>query len=221
MATAGEPLLFDGISGKVGSSVFVRTRRGQVVRVRVRPANPQTVSQTAFRDLMAAAASAGSALSASDAALWKVAAALIVKRNRTNGSIYSPSWFNYFCSLAVPYLLFNPGGSAPTSPPAAPFDAPQFAVSVSGGAGSVTFSGAVVQPADTTTEFYLQPLVSPNRSPLLDKYRFQSVDAFPVGGSHDVVVSADPGLYAAAVKFGKISTGQEGTLLELGKVTVT
>lgn len=70
------------------------------------------------------------------------------------------------------------------------------------------------------TEFLLQPLAGPNRTPQAGAYRSHGFFAFVAGTlSHDVDVP--PGTYAAAYRFVNSATGQESGLVSLDVQQVT
>ena len=71
MAHGEASVLFNPLSGKAGSVVFVHGKHGIIVRPRTTPANPRTPGQTGARSALAHASAAFSALTPTQAHQWE------------------------------------------------------------------------------------------------------------------------------------------------------
>lgn len=91
--------LIGQLSGKAGALVASRNRFTSYFRTRVTPINPNTVAQQTVRNSLAWIASRWSAsLSNTQRASWNAAAEGITLYNSL-GNAYTPSGFDYFCSV--------------------------------------------------------------------------------------------------------------------------
>jgi len=201
-----------GIRGSAGNVTYVETPFGVSIRDRVIPRDPRTPAQEAARERMTLAARAWKALSLAEARSWREYAAALDQQ---------PPWRpakaqTRFVELAIRFLQVNAGGVIPRSPPANPFAGDGLVVSVEGLVGAVRFAASQPNSPDVTTELLVQRLVSVHRRTYLERYRTQGFHAF--GPSAEVGVR--PGLYACAVRFVRVSTGQATGLVELGLVKV-
>ncbi|RYG17545.1 hypothetical protein EON82_23730, partial [bacterium] len=110
MATLTEGLLGGGLRGKSGNAVYVRTKRGTVVRDRVIPRDPMTPAQVAARQRQARAARAWGELEPSEVAAWTAyARSLNLQPN------------NAFATLYKVLLRLDSAAPVPATPPSHPF----------------------------------------------------------------------------------------------------
>mgnify|MGYP000853982581 FL=1 len=201
-----------GIRGSAGNVTYVETPFGVSVRDRVIPRDPRTPAQEAARERMTLAARAWKALSLAEARAWREYAAALDQQ---------PPWRpakaqTRFVELAIRFLQVNPQGTIPRLPPATPFAGDGLVLGAEGLVGAVRFAASQPNSPDVTTELLVQRLVSVHRRTYLERYRTQGFHAF--GPPADV--SLRPGLYACAVRYVRMSTGQATGLVELGLVEV-
>lgn len=71
MAVFTKSVLFEQISGKVGTAVFTSNKSGPAIRAHVIPANPRTARQVASRGRITAAGPAWEALSEANRSSWE------------------------------------------------------------------------------------------------------------------------------------------------------
>lgn len=219
MARFGAPLLTDVIRGKIGGVVFAKARSGPTIRVRVRPANPNTTRQSEVRAALTNAARGYKDLSSTDAEAWRFAATGISLPNGVGGQ-FQPSGINYYTQLTAVFLAVTPSGTPPTTPPSSPYTGDTIGVAGAGGVGVVTFDPTAANTAGSTTELLVARLPAPNRLPRPGDYRVEEYHVF-TGGADVVSITEPAGYYALAYRFVEISTGQRGPLVVLGTFQVT
>ncbi|MCE9559446.1 MAG: hypothetical protein K8R88_10885 [Armatimonadetes bacterium] len=199
MAKMSPSVLIQGLKGSSGSVVFQDGKDGIIVRVRVKGTNPDTAAQQAVRAALTTASRQYKGLTTPQVQAWEAYA-------EANAPAYD-SAINAFVKLGVKYILANGGGTAPVTPPTAPFtgDTPKITVAVS--TGKLTFTATAANAANVATELLFQPLKSKNRKPQAKAYKTGAYVSFKVGTlSADVVVPT--GYYAAGYRFVSLATGQ-------------
>jgi hypothetical protein len=212
-------VLSDGLRGKAGSAVFVRTPSGTVVKPRTTPRNPRTNSQTAVRQNLARAVAAYRNLTPAEAAAWTAYAAGQVRVDLRDGTARRPSAYAAFTGLATKFQQVNPGAPIPLNPPPYAFIGDPITLTASGGAGQITFAASGPNSADVKTELLWQPLRFGHQSPQARAYRTQAFAHFETP-TLDIALGAAPGWYALAYRFVNVQTGQETSLAVLGAVNV-
>lgn len=212
MAIVRTSAFVTGIRGSAGNVTYVETPFGTSIRDRVIPRDPRTPAQAAARERMTLAARAWKSLTLAEARAWREYAAALDQQ---------PPWRpakaqTRFVELAIRFLQVNPQGTIPRLPPATPFAGDGLVVSVEGLTGAVRFAASQPNSPDVTTELLVQRLVSVHRRTYLERYRTQGFHAF--GPPAELPLRS--GLYACAVRFVRVSTGQATGLVELGLVEV-
>ncbi len=226
------------LSGKSGSTVFVLTEGGVVVRDRVVPHNPCTAVQVFARQRLARATQAWSNMEPEQVELWEDYAQSLAQRNPATGQWRAPRPMNLFTALYVKLQQIDPAAPPPASPPTNPFFGDNVSVTVETalrhllppapssktnhleeGESVITFTANRPNGEGVVTELLLQPLAGRNRKAYLDKYRSQKFHVF-ADGSLSVEVPAQPGWYACAYRFVNLETGQDTGLAQIGKVLV-
>lgn len=219
MATLRLGAFASGLTGKSGSTVFVQTPGGVLVRDRVIPANPQTPSQVAARMRLRKATAAWSNLDPEVVERWEAYAQELAERDPATGFMRSPRPMNVFCALYMKLLTLDPTTSPPQDPPAQPFFGDRASMVAHGEPGAVRFEAVTPNGPGTVTELLLQPLASRNRAVYPRKYRAQGFHAFAEAGE-SLVVPAPPGWTAAGYRFVDSATGRATPIVASGKVLV-
>lgn len=221
MAKLGGFLNVTDIRGKLGGTVFSKTRSAHILRTRIKGRNPRSSRQTVARDNMATSSREAKAMDAATVLLWKDYAASITKHNSVSGAAYHPSWITAYNELAIPFLGMTPGGTPPDTPPADPFTGDTITATIAGGVGKVTLTGSAEQGAGIMTAILVQKLPSANREPNPKGYVLDSWVTVPATPFQVDSTTLSPGFYAVGYKFGKVSTGQETLPVFLGVVEVS
>ena len=210
MAKAATGVLFGGLRGSAGNVVFVQTPEGTAVRVRVVPRDPKSQAQSAARQRMAEAAKAWKAMTLTQAQAWREFAV---------ASGQQPSRANtLFCHLAVRFLAVSPGSPVPTEPPFSGFAGDAVAVTATAISGGIAFTADSPNHPGVVTELLVQPLESVHCRSYESKYRSRVYVSF--GSELQHIVATPAGVYACAVRFVKIATGQASGLIECGLAVV-
>lgn len=220
MAKFSPGVVIGMIRGKVGGGVFTKAKNGATLRLRVRPANPNTASQSAARAALTDASRAFRDLSSGNLQDWRDYAASITKSDGITGSTYHPSAISVFVALATKFLQVDPEGTIPTSPPSAPFSGDDITLTAAGGADQITFTGSADNGAGITTEVLLQKLASANAQPKPQAYKSYGFTNVP-DGTPEVVTGLSEGSYSPAYRFVETATGQQSGLVVLPTVVVT
>ncbi len=208
------------LSGKAGTTVFVKGRSAQIMKARTKGKNPKTAAQTAVRNNHATSARAYKAMTPAQLANWGAYAATLTKKNKITGQSYTPTAINAFTGLADKFLQITPGGAIPMTPPVAGFNGDTPTISAAGGVGQVTFTASAANAAGVKTELLVQPLKSSARTPSARGYRTNSFFAF-APGTLSKIVSLPSGNYALAARFVQTATGAEVAIQPLGKFQVS
>ncbi len=220
MAKVVMNVLSDGLRGKAGSAVFVRTATGIVVRPRTVPRNPQTRAQTAVRTNLARAVAAYRALTPAQAAAWSAYAAQQVRTDLRDGTARRQTAYAAFTGLATKFQQVNPGAPIPATPPPFAFIGDPLTLTATGGAGHITFTAGGANSPNVKTEPLWQPLKFGHQSPQSRAYRTQAFVAF-TGSPLAATLPATPGWYALAYRFVNVQTGQETPIHIIGAVQST
>jgi hypothetical protein len=210
----------NAISGKLGNAVFSDTESGTEVRTYVIPDNPDTPAQRKVRNNFTKYTAGWSALTSAQKAQWNTYAANIKRRDKTTGKLSTPQARHIYGGLTAKYYQINPTGTAPTTPPTAPFAGDSITVTVALVDGDLTFIASAANAAGVQTELLLQKLASDDRTPTKDDYRTQRFFAFTSGTLSTPMDGLAPGFYAPAYRFVKTATGQEVGIIELPVVQV-
>lgn len=221
MAKLGNFLQVSDIRGSIGGDVFSKSRSGHTLRVRVKPRNPRSSSQSDVRALMTNGSRFAKALGSSDVVDWKAYAASITKHNSVSGAPYSPSWITALLQLYIPFFLATPGGTFPTSPPSDPYTGDVITLTAAGGSGQIQMTGSAQSTSGQTVFVYLEKLKSPNRTPSTSRGKLYSVDPVPATPFHITITGLAAGDYAVRYCFVDTDTGQESPLVDLGIKTVS
>lgn len=214
MAKVKPSVIISDIRGTAGNIVFQKSPEGLIAREHVEGTNPKTPAQLAVRAAFRTSAQTYAGFDAATHAKWVAYADRFVLRDPITGETRKQSPFNAFTKLGVKFLLVTPGGTLPTTPPAAAFPGDAITVTASAGTGKVTFTASGPNAANVVTEFLLQPLANANRKPQKNGYRSKGFFAFVPGTlTHDVTVPT--GFYAAGYRFVNTATGQEIDMIPL------
>ncbi len=213
-------VLSDGLSGKAGSAVFVRTKNGVYLRSHIVPKNPRTASQSAVRGQFAHAVSLWRGLTPAQANAWRSYAQNVVRVDVTDGTSRQLSGYTAFMALATKFLQVQPHGAVPVNPPAFGFIGDLVFLVASGGAGAVTFTASSLNSFSVRSELLLQRVAWQTAVPKPNGYRTQAFVGF-VGVPLSATVTAPPGWYVPAYRFVNILTGQSTDRIVLPVVQVS
>ncbi len=214
MARVLESLLANGLTGRAGNAVFVRTKRGVVVRSRVVPRDPRTAEQEAVRARMRAAVEAWRALSPEQAARWAAYAAGQREEDPRTGAAVSPSAYGAFVRLATRFQRVSPGVPIPADPPEYPFAGDEVRIAAEGAPGEVVFRASGPTSGHVRVELFVQPLRFAHQSPQARGYRSRAYAAFAEPGL-EARVAATSAWAAPAYRFVDTRTGQVTALVTL------
>lgn len=220
MAKIGLGVVVAQIRGKVGGGVYTKAKNGSTLRVRIRPANPNTSAQSAVRSALAAASAAFKALSSTNLGLWQAYADSLTRYDAITGSTYHPSAISVFVGLATKFLQVNPGGTIPSTPPTSPFDGDVITIAPTGGNDLITYTGSADNSAGVTSELLYQKLPSANAQPKPNGYKSAGFSDDP-DTTPFVATPLAAGVYATGYRFVDEATGQASPLVVTGNVTVT
>ncbi len=212
-------VLSDGLSGKAGSAVFVRTKNGVYLRSRTVPKNPNTASQSAVRRHFGKAVSVWRGLTPAQANAWRSYAQKIVRVDTADGTSRTLTGYTAFMALAGKFLQVKPSSPVPLTPPAFGFVGDSIFVVAAGGTGVVTFTASSLNSFSVRTELLLQRAASQNAMPKPRGYRTQMFAGFVVS-PFNTNVTAAPGYYVPAYRFVNTLTGQSTELIVLPMVQV-
>ncbi len=213
-------VLSDGLSGKAGSAVFVRTKNGVYLRSRTVPKNPKSASQSAVRSHFGKAVSVWRGLTPAQANAWRSYAQKIVRVDTADGTSRTLSGYTAFMALATKFLQVKPTSPIPLNPPSFGFIGDLVFVVAAGGAGGVTFTASSLNSFSVRTELLLQRVASQTAMPKSNAYRTQQFVGFVVP-PYNTTLTAAPGWYVPAYRFVNNMTGQPTEMIVLPVVQVT
>ena len=213
-------MAFEDLAGKDGSVVARRSKNGVILTPYVIPRNPNTNAQETIRGYFGKGARAFRALNNTQVAQWQTYAETLTFRDPVTGKTYHPTDIAAFQQLAVRFLMANPTGTIPVTPPATPYLGDSITVTATPSAGKVTFTASAANSLGTKTELLLQKLKGSHYNPTEGGYRSKAFVSFTAGSlSADVVVP--PGYYAAGYRFVNTTTGQATEMVPIGVHQVT
>lgn len=218
MAKVKTMALTGGFSGRLGNVVLVEQPTGTVMRERVIPRNPRTPAQTSWRTAMKEAGLAYRQLDSAQFLAWQAYAFQLAPA----GSRTTPVVQLFMKLSAKAYQAHVALGLDPVialDPPSVPFGGDSVGVSVSAIVGGIEFSASHPNQAGTATELLVQAVTSPFAATYEAHYRSKAFVAFG-SGSLSAQIELRPGWYACAVRFVRISTGEQTLLLPLGTIQV-
>jgi len=204
-----------GLSGTSGGAVFVTRRDGSVlVRERPSPTTTDTPAKQEARRIFARASAAWRTLGVEDQRAW------LLWARRAKPTAGASDAANAFRALAVRWLAANPGGGSPPSlPPDEPFGGDAVRCKVLGLAGAIRWTADRANSPGVVTELLAVRVASALAEPRDRDLRIVERVAYSVAGQ-SVDVPLRTGMYAVAIRFLAIGTGQAGNVLRLGTVRV-
>ncbi len=213
-------VLTDGLSGKAGSAVFVRTKNGVYIRPRTVPKNPRTASQLAVRGHFGKSVSAWKGLTLAQANAWRSYAQSVVRTDTVDGTSRTLTGYTAFMALTAKFMQVKPTSPIPMNPPSFGFIGDLVFVVAAGASGGVTFTASSLNSVNVRTELLLQQVASQNAQPKSTAYRTQQFIGF-VAPPYSTTVPISQGWYVPAYRFVSIQTGQSTNLISLPMVQVT
>lgn len=227
MAKMTASFLFDGISGRVGRAVFVRTKYGAVVRDKPFRRAPSTPAMVEAQARMRTASRAYGTLTREEGIAWGRYAASIAAPDPETGVVVAPSGQQAYNALATRLLQMSPQGALPRLPPEAPFPGDGVRVTIEAetltppaalgpGERVVRLRADVPNRPGVVTELRAQPLASIHRRTYASRYRSVAFVPFTEAApTHDLPLN---GLTAFAYRFVEVATGRVTPLIEIGVV---
>jgi hypothetical protein len=211
MARATLSVLLDNLTGSAGTITFY-SRRGQTrIRARNKPTQPNTADQIQARQRMAAAAKAWLQLTPTQVLAWEDFA----PDGQTGNTV--------FVGLATKFFqIASFSGTSPDfpqSPPSPPYSPTRLTIAVTPGAGQIELRATASNPAGTSTEVLIQPLLSPHRTPNPRNYKTRAF--IDLVANQNTPADLAPGTYAIATRQVRRATGESAPLLPAGIVTVS
>ena len=211
MARATLSVLLDNLTGSAGTITFYPSRGQTRIRARNKPTQPNTPDQIQARQRMAAAAKAWLQLTPTQARTWEDFA----PEGQTGNTV--------FVGLTAKYLQIaafeGTSPVIPQVPPSTPYRPVPLAITIAPGAGRIDLSATASNPAGTSTEVLIQPLLSPHRTPNPRNYKTRAF--IDLVANQNTPVDLAPGTYAIATRQVRRATGESAPLLPAGIVTVS
>lgn len=223
MARANLSVLLEGLRGKAGNVVFVKSREGTLVKPRVSPTNPNTKPQAEVRTALTNAAQAWTTLTAAQVKAWNEYAESKPHFDNATNKTTTPTGFNVFVKLTAKWFAVTGEETGfAVNPPTATFMGDDITVTANeeSSPGNITFVASGENAEDITTELLLQRLPTSTRKPDKNGYRIAQYETFE-GVSPEVEIPVSPGYYVAAYRFVNTVTGQMSALEYLPMMTVT
>ncbi|MCC7435379.1 MAG: hypothetical protein IT363_11900 [Methanoregulaceae archaeon] len=206
-----------GLSGRLAGVVFVEQPSATVMRPRVIPRNPNTPAQDLWRSAMRHAGQAFRMLDGAQYAAWQEYAFAQAEPGQravpvvqTFMRLGAKAWQTQVALGLEPLISMWP--------PENVFGGDSVDVSLSATASGVVFTAASANAEGIVTELLLQPLPNLFAATFATRYRSKAFVEFSAGQS--VEIAARPGCYACAVRFVRVSTGEQTALLPLGTIRV-
>lgn len=210
MAKAQLSVLLEELSGAAGTSVFVRGKTGTTVRARASSNQPDSPSQVNARRWLSIAAAAYQNLTSSEVLAWETFATPPHSAN------------NAFVALTAKFLQIQAHlGTAnpfPTSPPATPFQMTPLSLQITAIPGAIRLLSTTNNPSNTRTELLIQRLPSPNRKPRPRNY--VTATFANLRGGVPTNFSAAPGVYAVAIRYVLVTTGESTKSILFGTIQI-
>ena len=222
MARANLSVLLEGLRGKAGNVVFVKSREGTLVKPRVSPTNPNTKSQADIRSALTNAAQAWTTLTAAQVKAWNDYADSKPHFDNATNKTTRPTGFNTFVKLTAKWFAVTGEESGfAVNPPLTTFMGDDITITANEEtAGVITFEASGENAEDITTELLIQRLPTSTRQPDKNGYRIAAYETFE-GVSPSVAIPVSAGYYVAAYRFVNTVTGQMSALEYLPMMTIT
>lgn len=197
------------ISGRMSSVVYRETRFGTEMAEFEAPSNPRTPAQQKVRSDFQKATTQWRTLTSTQVKQWKAYAATQLVTQKITTQLYKSMGFNAFVKLAAKWYAVNNTGTAPATPPAAPFTGDAISVSAnSEAAGTILFTATAANATNVTTALLVQRVSGPNSDPVDEAYKVAKYNKFTAGVGLSTTVSVLPGYYAVGYQFVNTATGQ-------------
>lgn len=209
--------LTGGLSGRLAGVVFVEQPSATVMRPRLVPHNPQTPAQNLWRSAMKHAGQAYRSLDAAQHSAWQAYAF----SQAEPGQRATPVVQTFMRLGAKAWQTQASLGLEPVIsgwPPSVAFGGDSVEVSLSATASGVVFTASAANADGIVTELLLQPLTSLFAATFATRYRSKGFVGFAAGQSFEVPTR--PGCYACAIRFVRVSTGEQTGLLALSTIRV-
>lgn len=217
MALLKTGAMLEGLHGKAGNAVYVRTASGVSVRDYVIPRDPKSPLQRAARQRIARCAEAWHQLTPQQGQRWREYALRLGKREPGSQTVVAPRAQNVFNALACRLQQLDPNAVIPLEPPASIYFGESVAINVTASAGEITFEASAPNTANVVTDLLIQRLTGGASTPQLKEYRHQTFVSFSSGHLSETL-SVEPGWYACAFRFVNTETGQDTGLTIAGIV---
>ena len=219
MAKARLGSYLESLHGTLGETTITKGKHGTIIRERARYRPHSSDLQNVCRARMKVVNAAWETLTPSGAKAWQIYADTLTRFDAATDTHFTPTGYNVFVSLSLKFVQASPGVSVPKLPPATAFRGDTITVSVSGGAGGLTFTASGSNRAGVTTELLLQKLVNPRRKPTPTYIHAAFVGFTSLQPTRTVSVSA--GWFVSAYCFVDAGTGQKTEAVLLNAVEVT
>ncbi len=223
MARANLSVLLEGLRGKAGNVVFVKSREGTLVKPRVSPTNPNTKSQASIRSALTQAAQAWTTLTAAQVKAWNDYADSKPHFDNATNKTTTSTGFNTFVKLTAKWFAVTGEETGfAVNPPLTTFVGDDITVTANeeSSPGNITFVASGENAEDITTELLIQRLPTTTRQPDKNGYRIAAYETFE-GVSPEVEIPVSAGYYVAAYRFVNTVTGQMSELQYLPMMTIT
>lgn len=218
MATLKLSSFLKGISGRTGNAVYRLTLNGTELSDRPLVNNPSTKAQQLVRAAFTKSTQGWRNLTAAQVAAWNNYARFQKERNDVSGNVTSRSGFNWYVALSSRFYFVNGlAGTAPATPPTSNFTGDGLSFVLTGRTGAIQIQASAANSPGTTTAILIQRLRSVNSKPQKNGYRTVAHVVF-ASGSLSADISVEPGVYAVATQYVRVSTGQETSLNPVGLV---
>lgn len=207
-------------SGRLGDRVYLKGKNKVVSRKYVPSPDPRTTSQRLARTRFAQAARAWAVLSDEQRRAWDAYGATRRRTAPTWADTNTQTGYGAFMTLAVKRLHAQPDAGPIVWPPNAPFAGDTLTLTAHAEAGAIAWQASGPNALGIVTELLVQPMRRASSSPSMEKYRTLTFTAFTEQNQKAATPLA-PGLWACAVRFTDLATGQTTALAMLPPVWVS
>jgi len=213
------PSFITEASGRLGDRVYLKSAGTLRSRRYQPPADPRTPKQQARRSRFAQVAQAWRTLTEAQRLAWDKFGAARPRTASTWAETNTQTGYGAFMTLMLKRLHAQPNADLRTDPPDTPFAGDTIVVTVQAGAGEIVWRSSGSNAPNVVAELLAQPMRRTTSPPNLEKYRTLAFAAFSDKHGAETTACA-PGLWACAMRFVHMGTGQTTALTVLPPVWV-
>ncbi len=213
------PSFITEASGRLGDRVYLKGRGKVRSRKYVSPLDARTAKQQTRRSGFAQVSQTWRMLTEAQRLAWDRYGAARRRTAPTWAETNTQTGYGAFLSLSLKRLHAQPDADLRTGPPSAPFAGDTIAVTAQAGAGEIVWQASGPNAPGIVTELLAQPMRRVGSLACPEKCRTQAFVSFTDERIAETTPLA-PGLWACAVRFVHVDTGQAAALVFLPPVWV-